>query len=199
MSTKSETSHHYETKHPGRHPEVMVLAGGGIDSTVLIAMYRKRNNTVTAIHYDYGHPAQTGELRSLRRLSVKYDFKLLTRSIRARIARIDDEFLCRNALFILSAAAEFGGRGQRLAIGAHSQAPYYDCSPEFFVLMRSLLDGHFGGRVTLEVPLQDFTKSDIVALGRKMRVPLSWTHSCTRARTPCGKCPSCLDREALGV
>jgi 7-cyano-7-deazaguanine synthase len=111
-----------------------------------------------------------------------------------------DEYLCRNALLILSAAAEFGGKPLRIALGAHAQAHYYDCSSLFFDEMRRLLDGYFQGQVSLETPLLTFNKADIVAYARRFHVPVSMTYSCTRAALkPCGECPSCLDRKALGI
>ncbi len=108
--------------------------------------------------------------------------------------------MCRNAIFVLATAAEFGPGPIKIAIGAHAQAPYYDCSAEFFGALQRILDGYFQGRVIVETPLIRFNKADIVGYARVHRVPLAQTFSCTRGSSaPCGKCPSCLDRAALGV
>ena len=179
---------------------VILLLGGGIDSTVMVDMYSKRKTPFIGIHYDYGQKALLGERKSIRLISDLYRFKYLMRSLNVPVASRGDEFLARNALFILSAAAEFGSRPTRIAFGAHLMSPYYDCSPRFVDSIQSILEGYFSGTVVLEAPLLAFTKAEIVAYAKKRRIPLKATFSCTRAsRTPCSHCPSCLDRRALGV
>lgn len=179
---------------------LVLLLGGGIDSTVMVDMYTKRKMQIIGVHYDYGQKALVGERRSIRLISDLYGFEYLRRSLTVPVSSRDDEYLARNALFILAAAAEFGGQPTRIAFGAHLMSPYYDCSPRFVESIQSILDGYFLGTVVLEAPLLEFTKAEVVAYAKKRRIPLNATFSCTRAsKTPCGHCPSCLDRRALGV
>lgn len=183
-----------------RAPLVALLVGGGVDSSVLADMYSRRGTGLFGVHYDYGQEALPGERQAARRIARKYKFRLRLRRLSVPVSKRGDEFLARNALMILGAAAEFGTRPVRISFGAHAHSQYFDCSQRFIETMQRVLDGYFEGRVILEAPLLTFNKSDIVAYARRRRVPIAATFSCTRAaRTPCGKCPSCLDRRALGI
>ena len=53
--------------------------------------------------------------------------------------------------------------------------------------------------VTLKAPFAEMTKKEIVALGRKLKVPFELTWSCYKGGDkPCGTCPTCVERiEAL--
>src|SRR3990172_6247354 len=183
-----------------RKHTVVVLVGGGIDSTVLLSIYRREKVPIIGVHYDYGQKALRGELRSIRRVSHFYKVPMRWRRLTIPVHARGDEYLGRNALFILAAAAEFGISSVRIGIGAHARSPYYDFSRHFFDSMQGVLDGYFDGKVVLEAPLISFSKAEVVAYGRRHRVPLDVTFSCTRGTSlPCGLCPSCLDRRVLGV
>lgn len=179
---------------------VVVLMGGGVDSTVLVDMYHKRRTRMIGVHYNYGQRSLIGERRAVAFISKLYGVKLLRRSLSVPFSSRGDEFIGRNALLIMAAAAEFGTKPIRIAFGAHSMSPYYDCSARFIESIQSILDGYFSGTVVLEAPLLGFKKAEIAGYAKKRKVPLNATFSCTRASSkPCGKCPSCLDRRALGV
>lgn len=184
----------------GDRSSVVVLLGGGLDSSVVLQLVWRRSSRVICLHYDYGQPALEGERRAIARICRGYRIKPYWRVLPQNFVKNGDEYECRNALFVLAAAAEFGDRPLQIMLGAHAGSSYYDCTPRFLESMQSLLDGYFDGRVILEAPLIRFRKSDIVAYGRRAGVPLSLTYSCTRrGDRPCGSCPSCLDRRALNV
>ncbi len=179
---------------------VVVLMGGGVDSTTLVDMYHRRKTIMFGVHYNYGQRALIGERRAVVFISKLYGLKLLKRNLSVPVSVRGDEFIGRNALLILAAAAEFGTKPIRIAFGAHSMSPYYDCSERFIESTQSILDGYFSGTVVIEAPLLGFTKAEIAGYAQKRKVPLNATFSCTRASSkPCGQCPSCLDRRALGV
>ena len=179
---------------------VVVLMGGGVDSTTLVDMYHKRRTSMLGVHYNYGQRALIGERRAVGFISKLYGVKLLRRNLSVPVSTRGDEFVGRNALLIMAAAAEFGTKPIRIAFGAHSMSPYYDCSVRFIESIQSILDGYFSGTVVLEAPLLGFSKAEIAGYAQKRKVPLNATFSCTRASSkPCGQCPSCLDRRALGV
>jgi len=188
---KTESSH-------GVH--VVVLLGGGIDSTVLLDMYNRAGSSITGLHYDYGQKALGGERRALRKIAAYFAVPVRWRKLAIPIASRGDEYLGRNAIFVLAAAAEVGNQTLRIGLGLHDLSPFYDCTRHFVNSMQSLLDGYFGGRVVLDAPLLAMTKAEIVTYARDRRVPLEATFSCNRGPIrPCGICPSCLDRRALGV
>jgi 7-cyano-7-deazaguanine synthase len=46
--------------------------------------------------------------------------------------------------------------------------------------------------ITIETPLQDLSKKEIVLLGTKLHAPLEYTHSCYKGgEKACGVCDSC--------
>ena len=186
--------------HSFHRPMLVALLGGGIDSTVMLSLYRQKGTPIVGIHYDYGQKALNGERRAVRKIARRYGVPVRWRRLEVPIKKRGDEYLDRNALFVLAAAAEFGLKPLRIGLGAHARSPYYDCTRHFIESMQNLLDGYFNGAVVVETPLIGSTKAEIVAYGRRHRVPLSATFSCTRAAVhPCGRCPSCIDRAVLGV
>ena len=49
-----------------------------------------------------------------------------------------------------------------------------------------------GQKITIETPLQDLSKKDIVLLGTKLGAPFQFTHSCYKGgEKACGICDSC--------
>ena len=49
-----------------------------------------------------------------------------------------------------------------------------------------------GRKITIETPLQDLSKKDIVLLGTKLGAPFQFTHSCYKGgEKACGICDSC--------
>jgi 7-cyano-7-deazaguanine synthase len=187
-------------QHASSESKIVVLLGGGIDSSVVVDLLRRRNKGLMGVHFNYGQPALRGERRAVRAIAHRYGVPVRWRNLGPPVSQQGDEFFCRNALFILATAAELGFEPLRIVTGIHAQSPYYDCSAEFLTTVQRLLDGHFHGRIVVETPLLGFSKSDVVAYARKRRLPLQLTYSCTRSSLkPCQECPSCLDRRALGV
>ncbi len=181
-------------------PKLVALLGGGIDSTVMLSLYRRKDVRVVGVHYDYGQAPVNAERRAVRKVAVRYSTQVYWRKLGMPVKSRGDEYLARNALFVLAAAAEFGPGPLRIGLGAHARSAYYDCSRHFLESMQTMLDGYFDGTVVLEAPLIDSTKAEIVAYARRHRIPLKATFSCTRGVSkPCGRCPSCLDRAVLGV
>lgn len=67
-------------------PDVLVLAGGGIDSTLCIHQLAQEAYRVRALHIDYGQRASPQEWKSVRRtaygLGIEADQVLLSPAIR---------------------------------------------------------------------------------------------------------------------
>jgi 7-cyano-7-deazaguanine synthase len=105
------------------------------------------------------------------------------------------EFLGRNALFVL-AAGSLGPPPLRVSLAINRGPEYYDISPRFLIDCQRMLDGYFGGTVVLEAPFVDYSKKDIIRYCKRRKVPLNITYSCQKKNSPpCGRCPTCLDRE----
>lgn len=118
----------------------------------------------------------------------------------------------RNIIF-LSFAVSYAEaiKAEAVFIGAHAQdySGYPDCRPEFYrafgkVVSCGTKTGVEKNRIKIITPLIHKTKSQIIKLGIKLRVPFGLTWSCYKGgKTPCGKCDSCYYRsrgfEDLGL
>jgi len=111
----------------------------------------------------------------------------------------------RNLIFLSMAAAFAESRlATRLVIGANivDYSGYPDCRPEFFESFTRTLKlgtkaGVEGYETAIETPLIHLKKSEIIAMGLKLGLDYSLTHSCydpSPDGRPCGHCDSCLYR-----
>ncbi len=90
-----------------------------------------------------------------------------------------------------------------IGIGVHSlDTPYPDCRPEFVSAAEAALNA--GSvmvtkrklRIHLWTPFIGKTKREIALLGKELGVPFEKTYSCYKGtEPPCGKCPTCIQRE----
>lgn len=174
---------------------VLVLLSGGIDSTALVNLYLSQGAPVSGFHVDYGQPVAERELLSANSVAAHYGIPLEVARIQPAPNMRDYEFLCRNALLVLAACASLPNGTSRVAIGIHAGTPYYDCSPGFVQDVQRIVDGYYGGLVTVEAPFVEWTKPEVFEYCRTFGVPVHLTYSCERnGDHPCGQCPSCLDR-----
>jgi 7-cyano-7-deazaguanine synthase len=180
-----------------KKPDVLVLLGGGLDSTALIPFYQDRGAPVHGIHFDYGQPSCTGERHAALAICEHYSVPLSTIALGVSPICHGGEYRGRNALLLFAAASLSPGPNS-LAIGIHAGVPYYDSSPAFIHDLNRLFDGYFAGTTRVEAPFITLTKSDVYALTLQAGVPIDMTFSCERrSDAPCGECLSCRDREAL--
>lgn len=106
----------------------------------------------------------------------------------------------RNLLF-LSIAASFaevsGAEAIYIGVNALDYSGYPDCRPEFIhkveeVIRLGTKAGAEGKSLTIEMPLVELTKADIIREGMKMGVPYALTTSCYNGKkAACGTCDSC--------
>jgi len=90
----------------------------------------------------------------------------------------------------------------RIFIGANviDYSGYPDCRPEFFKAFQKVSDlgtksGVKGKKIEIVTPLIKFNKSEIIKLGKKLKVPYELTWSCYGGGSvPCGVCDSCFYR-----
>ena len=110
----------------------------------------------------------------------------------------------RNIIFMSFAASFAESVGaQKIFIGANARdySGYPDCRPEFFKAYSKVLEcatrtGVEGRAIQIETPLVHKSKSQIIKMGLKLKVPYHLTWSCYRGgKLPCGVCDSCLLRK----
>jgi len=96
------------------------------------------------------------------------------------------EVVDADAIFIGATATDYSG--------------YPDCRPEYIRAFQMLANlgtrkGVEGKPISINAPLLNLTKADIVKLGIKLKAPLKDSWSCyVGGRKACGRCDSCLFR-----
>ena len=178
----------------------IVLASGGIDSTACLFYYKEIGHDVEAIFVDYGHPANLVEYEHLESLCKRYSIPLSSLKISGIDIGSQWEIRGRNAFFILAALMARPTFTGLLSLGIHGGSSYYYCGQKFIKLMNNLVSDYTQGTVQLDFPLMEMDKAGIVQYCKSRKVPLELTYSCqTGNLPPCGKCPSCKDRLAVGL
>jgi len=90
-----------------------------------------------------------------------------------------------------------------IVIGANAidYSGYPDCRPEYYLAatetlcLGSKLGTAYGVPITIETPLIQKTKADIVRLAAELAAPIEHTWSCySPGPAPCGRCDSCVLR-----
>jgi 7-cyano-7-deazaguanine synthase len=193
----------------------LLMASGGMDSTVMAYWLWSKGKNVLPLFIDYGQHFKETELKSLRELLPKEfvnnikvvnisDIYLGSTSRMIKEANLweddvvaDDLYLpYRNLLFLSIAASVAQTQGITEIYSAFinsNHAKEIDCSKEFFDRLGSLLESY--GPVNIQMPFRFFSKKDVADLGLSLGVPIAETFSCQASSSVhCGVCPNCIDR-----
>ena len=109
----------------------------------------------------------------------------------------------RNGLLLSIAAAYadslFPDEKVKIYYGAHADdsagSAYADCSEEFAIAMDKAINIGTYGKISIERPLININKAQVVEKGLKLKVPYELTWSCYHGgEKPCCKCGTCIDR-----
>ena len=211
----------------------MVLVSGGLDSTTVLAMAQAAGYQCHTLSFDYGQRHRS-ELLAAERVSramgvadhkvVKLNLDSIGGSALTDLSiAVPEEATegipvtyvpARNTVFLAIAlgwAEVLDARRICIGVNAVDYSGYPDCRPEFigaFETMANLATkaGVEGGRLSVEAPLIDLGKDEIIRRGLELGVDYSLTVSCyqaTKDGLACGKCDSCRLRrdgfDAAGV
>ena len=103
----------------------------------------------------------------------------------------------RNVMLLSKTAIHCAQQGiTRIALGPLAGNPFPDATPEFFEAMARALSLGLAHPIDISAPFAVMTKSEVVALGIELGVPLELTISCMnpRDRSHCGRCSKCRER-----
>jgi 7-cyano-7-deazaguanine synthase len=193
----------------------LLLASGGMDSTVLAYKLEKDDKNLIILFIDYGQHCQKKEYETLLEvipLKYKDNIKIIKigdvyRESHSRMiveanlwedtVVAEDLYLpYRNILFISLAAAyaqSMGIKDVYTAFINSNHAKEIDCSMEFFTKLEKLLFDY--GSIKINMPFREMTKTEVAKLGIELGAPIEKTYSCqVNSETPCGACPNCVDR-----
>ncbi len=203
-------------------PLAVVLASGGMDSTVTLAIAH-RDYRLAMLHVAYGQRTEQRELEAFNALA---DFYRAERRFVARLehlkeiggSSLTDARIAvgranlerqdipssyvpfRNAHF-LSIAVSWGETlgARKIFIGAVAEdsSGYPDCRPEYYEAFNRVIAAGTKPETRLEIvtPVIHLAKSEIVRRGRELGAPFELTWSCYQAEdAACGVCDSCALR-----
>ena len=111
----------------------------------------------------------------------------------------------RNTVFLSLALAwseVLDARDIFVGVNAVDYSGYPDCRPEYIAAFQNLMDiatkaSVEGKRITLETPLINLSKAEIIKSGQSLSIDFGETVSCYQAMedgSACGKCDSCRFR-----
>ncbi len=187
--------------------DAVVLASGGIDSAVCLALAGRSAGSVLALGVDYGQRNRI-ELDHLHRLAAAQRCELLVVRIDMR-QWLSDGLLGsappaagegtnyvpgRNLVFLALAASVAEARGAtRIYLGATAADWHHpDCTESFFAPFRAALSAGLDRAPALRTPLAGFSKVQVLRLAVSLGVPLELTWSChLGGPKPCGGCAPC--------
>ena len=209
----------------GAGKKAVVLTSGGLDSTTLLAIAVNQGYECYSLSFDYGQRHRS-ELVAARRCSDTLGAKqhkvvsLDLRSIGGSALTDDDIAVpenepggipvtyvpARNTVFLsiaLGWAEVLGARDIFIGVNAVDYSGYPDCRPDFieaFAAMASLATkaGVEGHPITIQTPLIQLSKAEIIHRGAALGVDYRMTVSCYQADsagTACGLCDSCRLRK----
>jgi len=196
----------------------VILYSGGIDSTVLL--HFKRKEIALALYFDYGARSTFRELDVVNNFCNKLFISLQIISISqlfhntSPVALINPQMEVskksakenkslivpfRNGMFISMAAciAESMGLKKILygVIGEGGSTFMPDTTFEFTEAISLAVKEGTRNKIIVEAPFGMLGKSEVINIGRKLKIPLEETYSCyAGTKVPCGKCEACLLR-----
>ena len=201
--------------------KAVVLLSGGLDSATVLAMARSQGFECYVLSFDYGQRSQT-ELNAARQIAQQSGAKE-HRVIRLHLEDFGGSALtdhsidvpeeeqdgipvtyvpARNTVFLslaLGWAEVLEADHIFIGVNAVDYSGYPDCRPEFISAFESMANlatkaGVGGQHLSINTPLIDLTKAEIIQQGTELGVDYGLTVSCYQADDDgraCGQCDSC--------
>jgi len=190
---------------------IVVLASGGVDSSVMMLLLKKENHELFPLFIDYGQLSKEKEWMACQNICRylglephRMDISGFGESIPSGITnnKFDiekDAFLpTRNLLFLtLGAAYGYAKSANVIAIGLLSNPIFPDQTVEFVQAAQRSISISLGVNIRILAPLISLDKLDTLRLARKYGLPLDLSYSCHSGNEePCGRCISCKEHMA---
>jgi 7-cyano-7-deazaguanine synthase len=198
----------------------VVLFSGGLDSAVLLALVRQRDDRVWPVHVRNGLAWEAAEARAIETLlagppfagrvepltTIGVDMRdvypathwAVTGTPPAYDTPDEDVYLEGRNIVLISKTAVLATRlgASRIALGPLLGNPFPDARPEFFETFGRGLSLGLDRPIVLETPLAGRHKEEVVALGLELGVPLALTLSCMNPQNGvhCNRCSKCRER-----
>lgn len=201
--------------------KAVVLVSGGLDSSTVLAMARARGYQCYSLSFDYGqrHRAELAAAQQVSAAMQVVEHKVVHLDLDStsgsaltdmRIAVPEQAtggipityVPARNTVFLsiaLGWAEVLEAAHLFIGVNAVDYSGYPDCRPEFIRAFESMANlatraGVEGRPLTINTPLMDLGKGEIIKAGLELGVDYALTVSCyqaTAAGLACGRCDSC--------
>lgn len=190
---------------------VVVLSSGGIDSSVMMQLLKKRDCRLFPLFIDYGQLAASAEWEACQRICQYLDLKpnrmnvsgfgkLIPSGLTNQDLDVESQaFLPTRNLLLLTLGAAFGYTKSAyvIAIGLLSNPIFPDQTKEFIQEAQRTISKSLDIDISILSPLISLNKFDTIILARKYGLPLEYVYSChLGTKQPCGRCISCKERIA---
>ena len=200
------------------------MVSGGLDSATCLAIAKDRGFECYALSFDYGQRSKS-ELIAARRVAqsgqvIEHKIIELNMAAIGGSALTDNDISvpeqesegipityvpARNTVFLsyaLAWAEVLNARAIFIGVNALDYSGYPDCRPEYIAAFQTLINlatkvGVEGALISLETPLIDLSKAEIIKTGVGLSVDFGATVSCYQADAQgraCGQCDSCRFR-----
>lgn len=201
--------------------KAVILLSGGLDSATVVAMAKDQGYACYTMSFDYGqrHRAELNAAARVARDLGVVQHKVIGLNLDGMGgSALTDTSIdvpetlgegipvtyvpARNTVFLslaLGWAEVLGARDIFIGVNAVDYSGYPDCRPEFIEAFERLANlatkaGVEGNGFTIQAPLQNMSKAEIVKAGVALGVDYGLTVSCYQANNDgqaCGKCDSC--------
>jgi 7-cyano-7-deazaguanine synthase len=200
----------------------VVLLSGGLDSATSLYWAIKNGFNCTALIFNYGQRHKR-EIISAKKISrkAKIKFEVVNlklpwlkksslvdtakklpqlKSGRIKRVKIPSTYVAARNIIMMSVALSYGDviSANAIVIGANviDYSGYPDCRPNFIkAFQKAARLGSESKKIKIITPLIKLSKTQIVKLALKLKVPIGLTWSCyAGGKVPCDKCDSCKIR-----
>ena len=205
--------------------KAVVLLSGGLDSATCMAIAKNMGYLCFGLSFDYGqrHRSELAFAEKAAGIADLQDYKVIPIDMRGiggsaltdasiDVPEQETEGIpvtyvpARNTVFLsyaLAWAEVLAADAIFIGVNALDYSGYPDCRPEFISAFQAMANmatkqAIEGQNISIETPLIDKTKAEIIAIGTQLGVDYSQTVSCYQADDQgraCGLCDSCRLRK----
>lgn len=199
--------------------KAVCVMSGGMDSTLSAYMKKNEGYEIIGVHFNYDQRTQKKELECFHKICNDLDVKekyvldldffkqlgasaLIDKSIEVPTGGVEEGVPVtyvpfRNGIFLSMAAAiaeKEGASSISIGVVEEDSSGYPDCRYDYIKSMQQSIN--LGTKdetnITIDMPLVNLKKSQIVQKALELNVPLEHTWSCYKDEDKaCGVCDSC--------
>jgi len=189
--------------------KVVVLSSGGIDSSLMIFLFKEKDYEVFPLFINYGQLAEEKEWEACKNICKTFNVEPFKMDIQGfgklpsgltnkNLDIYKDAFLpTRNLTFVTLGAAYAYSRGAGMvAIGLLRPPIFPDQTKTFIEKAEASISEALGTKMQILAPLIDLDKRDILNLADEYKIPKVTYYCHAGTSVPCGNCISCRERIA---